>query len=249
MPFYLMPTLGGNDTLRGFREYRFRGPHAILLQAEYRWEIWIGPRRRALLRRRQGRRLRRSDLDFKNLERTTASGSASTPTTASSSASTRDSGAAMANTCTSSSAAFSKRSTARRCGAGAAGSSLAVRGLAACVATAVRPRRASIPTTRSGPTTTRRSTPRRSSPIEDTNGYDFVVNTFGKPGERRDVRAMNVNTLDEVPDSSWFTNRIGRRDMSIAEIVRGPDRVERLVARRAGSSPAASARACSPDSA
>ena len=28
MPFYLMPTLGGNDTLRGFREYRFRGPHA-----------------------------------------------------------------------------------------------------------------------------------------------------------------------------------------------------------------------------
>ena len=32
------------------------------------------------------------------------------------------------------------------------------------------------------------------------------------PGERRDVRALNVNTVDEVPDSSWFTNRIGRRD-------------------------------------
>ena len=42
MPFYLMPTLGGNDTLRGFREYRFRGPHAILAQAEYRFEIWSG---------------------------------------------------------------------------------------------------------------------------------------------------------------------------------------------------------------
>lgn len=42
MPFYLMPTLGGNDTLRGFREYRFRGPHAILAQGEYRWEIWSG---------------------------------------------------------------------------------------------------------------------------------------------------------------------------------------------------------------
>jgi len=42
MPFYLMPTLGGNDTLRGFRQYRFRGPHAILTQAEYRWEIWSG---------------------------------------------------------------------------------------------------------------------------------------------------------------------------------------------------------------
>ena len=40
VPFYLLPTLGGHDTLRGFRALRFRGPHAILLQGEYRWEIW-----------------------------------------------------------------------------------------------------------------------------------------------------------------------------------------------------------------
>jgi hypothetical protein len=59
--------------------------------------------------------------------------------------------------------------------------------------------------------------------VEDSNGYDFVVNTFTEPGEERNVRAMNVNTVDEVPDSSWFTNRIGRRQMSIDEIVRGPD--------------------------
>jgi hypothetical protein len=64
--------------------------------------------------------------------------------------------------------------------------------------------------------------------IEDTNGYDFVVNTFSDTGERRDVRALNVNTVDEVPDSSWFTNRIGRRDMTVAEVVKGPDRVERV---------------------
>src|ERR1700741_1120887 len=43
--------------------------------------------------------------------------------------------------------------------------------------------------------------------IEDTNGYDFIVNTFSNRGERRDVRAQNVNTVDEIPDSSWFTNR------------------------------------------
>ncbi len=67
------------------------------------------------------------------------------------------------------------------------------------------------------------------TPIEDTNGYDFVVNTFGQPGEKRDVRALNVNTVDEVPDSSWFTNRRGRRDMTTAEIVRGPDRDVPLV--------------------
>jgi len=64
--------------------------------------------------------------------------------------------------------------------------------------------------------------------VDDTNGYDFVVNTFATPGERRDVRALNVNTVDEVPDSSWFTNRLGRRDLSVADVVRGPDRVERV---------------------
>jgi hypothetical protein len=42
MPFYLMPTLGGNDSLRGYRDYRFRGPHALLLQGEYRFEVWSG---------------------------------------------------------------------------------------------------------------------------------------------------------------------------------------------------------------
>ena len=69
----------------------------------------------------------------------------------------------------------------------------------------------------------------KAEPQEDSNAYDFIVNSFGKPGERRDVRAFNVNTLDEVPDSSWFTNRIGRREMSIEEIVRGPDRGPRVV--------------------
>jgi hypothetical protein len=68
----------------------------------------------------------------------------------------------------------------------------------------------------------------KAAPIEDSNGYDFVVNTFGHPGERRDVRALNVNTVDEVPDSSWFTNRIGRKELSVAEIARGPDRSERV---------------------
>ena len=68
----------------------------------------------------------------------------------------------------------------------------------------------------------------KARPIEDTNGYDFVVNTFGGPGERRDVRALNVNTVDEVPDSSWFTGRIGRQDMSLVEVVKGPDRTDRV---------------------
>lgn len=34
--------------------------------------------------------------------------------------------------------------------------------------------------------------------------------------------ATNVNALDEVPDSSWFENRIGRGRMSPAAVARGP---------------------------
>jgi hypothetical protein len=68
MPFYLMPTLGGNDTLRGFREYRFRGPHAILLQGEYRWEIWSGLDG-ALFYDAGKVADRRTDLNFSRLER------------------------------------------------------------------------------------------------------------------------------------------------------------------------------------
>jgi hypothetical protein len=67
VPFYLMPTLGGNDSLRGFRNYRFRGPHALLLQAEYRWELWSGLD--AALFYDAGKvALQRSDLDLKRLE-------------------------------------------------------------------------------------------------------------------------------------------------------------------------------------
>src|ERR671913_411891 len=40
--------------------------------------------------------------------------------------------------------------------------------------------------------------------------YDFVEHTFLPPVEPVDRPALNVNTLDEVPDSSWFTNRICR---------------------------------------
>lgn len=35
-------------------------------------------------------------------------------------------------------------------------------------------------------------------------------------------RARGVNALDEVPDSTWFTNRIGKREVSPDEIRRGP---------------------------
>jgi len=52
---------------------------------------------------------------------------------------------------------------------------------------------------------------------------DLATNLFGRPGDKAvDVRAKNVNTIDEVPDSNWFTNRIGVRPLSIEDAVRGP---------------------------
>ena len=53
--------------------------------------------------------------------------------------------------------------------------------------------------------------------------WDLTLNMFGNPGDSAtDVKARNVNTIDEVPDSNWFTNRIGARPVSIEEAVRGP---------------------------
>lgn len=67
VPFFLLPFLGGNDTLRGFRAYRFRGPHSILLQGEYRWEIWSAFE--AALFADAGKvAMERSDLNLKSLE-------------------------------------------------------------------------------------------------------------------------------------------------------------------------------------
>ena len=57
--------------------------------------------------------------------------------------------------------------------------------------------------------------------VELSEGFDLITNQFGSPGDQTPMRALNVNSIDEVPDSSWFVNRIGPRSMSIAEILRG----------------------------
>lgn len=67
VPFYLMPWLGGKDTLRGFRNYRFRGPHSLLLQGEYRWEIWSALEG-AVFYDTGKVALERSDLNLKGLQ-------------------------------------------------------------------------------------------------------------------------------------------------------------------------------------
>ena len=63
----------------------------------------------------------------------------------------------------------------------------------------------------------------RAAPIDVGLMYDMAFNLFGtsrlKPSN---VRAKNVNTIDEVPDSGWFTNRVLPRRTTMEELVRGP---------------------------
>ncbi|MCZ6769384.1 MAG: hypothetical protein O7D93_09080 [Acidobacteria bacterium] len=64
--------------------------------------------------------------------------------------------------------------------------------------------------------------------VELSQTMDILENTFAlRP--QKDVpiaTAENVNTLGEVPDSSWFTNRMSQRVMTIEELVRGPNQVD-----------------------
>jgi hypothetical protein len=54
-------------------------------------------------------------------------------------------------------------------------------------------------------------------PRDISLSYDALINLFGRPGKRLVGRASNVNTVDDVPDSSWYTNR----RVTAAEIARG----------------------------
>jgi len=59
--------------------------------------------------------------------------------------------------------------------------------------------------------------------VKLSESYDFYENSFRDPVGNHQEKAQNINTVAEVPDSSWFTNRMGRKLMSIEELVRGPN--------------------------
>ena len=53
--------------------------------------------------------------------------------------------------------------------------------------------------------------------------FEMTHNLFITAGYKpTGVRAKNINTIDEVPDSSWFTNRIGTTAITTDQISRGP---------------------------
>jgi hypothetical protein len=55
--------------------------------------------------------------------------------------------------------------------------------------------------------------------------YHHATHLFATPGDKEDRRALNVNTIDEVPESSWFVDRIlsrTREPMTAEDVGRGP---------------------------
>lgn len=61
--------------------------------------------------------------------------------------------------------------------------------------------------------------------------WDFIHRSFIYPAERfshvprylGSNRSQNTNTLDEAPDSSWYTNRHARKRMTLEELTTGPN--------------------------
>ena len=53
---------------------------------------------------------------------------------------------------------------------------------------------------------------------------DLTLNQFGHPGDQTpNVRAQNVNSIDEVPDGAWYTNRAGHFPLTADDVATGPD--------------------------
>src|SRR4029077_5123053 len=77
--------------------------------------------------------------------------------------------------------------------------------------------------------------------------YNLFVNARRKPSN---TRAGNTNTIDEVPDSSWFTNRIGAAPITATQLARGvnsdtapsPEKWTLLREKSAGTNPGFTAR-------
>jgi hypothetical protein len=63
----------------------------------------------------------------------------------------------------------------------------------------------------------------RAQPYGIRDLYEMSVNLFVTSGYKPSgMRAQNINTIDEVPDSSWFTNRTGSTPVTVDQLVRGP---------------------------
>ena len=211
----MQPTLGGGQTLRSERDYRFRDTHMLLMNAEYRWEAFSALDM-ALFTDWGKVAPKFSDLDFSDLEHAYGIGFRVI---------------AAQNVIFRLDIAHRRQRrhplhvqvqqgllidadpaviASRRFESAALVVAWPARGGLAAIRSAAPLRRASIRTIRS------RDDPESqdASNVQALEGQRPVRSRRELVPRRRasetDVRAGNVNTIDEVPDSSWFTNRAGK---------------------------------------
>jgi len=67
VPVYFMPSIGGNDSLRGFARDRFRDNNSLFFSAEHRWYVFRGLDL-AIFGDAGEVAAQRGDLDFSHLE-------------------------------------------------------------------------------------------------------------------------------------------------------------------------------------
>jgi hypothetical protein len=63
----------------------------------------------------------------------------------------------------------------------------------------------------------------RMKPLEVDLMVDLTTNLLARTAAGSG-RALNVNTIDEVPDSSWYTNRAGSLPLTPEDVFTGPDK-------------------------
>ncbi len=228
VPYYLLPYLGSGTTLRGYPTGQFRDRHALLTSAEFRWIASRVGLDMAIFYDAGKVANRREDLDFSNLKSDWGVGlrfHGPTVTPLRIEAAKAKRGLAPDH--------FQQRRILipgqhiiMRTAYTSPRRALAIAGLCAAIfVSGTMPGAQSRPKFLSDDPLTREPDTQDASKTQEWEiglTADLTLNLFGKPGDpTTNVRAQNANTIDEVPDSSWFTNRIYARPLTTDELARG----------------------------
>ena len=215
MPFFMLPALGGGSSMRGFASWRFRDRNSVMLQAE--WRVLANRFLDMALFVDAGKvTARASDLnDFHDMKKDYGlgfrlHGPLATPLRIELAKSNE--GLALVF-CVE--GLILTRVPMR--------TSLAIATLVCALTVAAVGSQA--PRFYDDDPISREPEPQDASKAEPWDigllydlSYQLFATSRRKPSN---TRAQNINTIDEVPDSSWFTNRIGARALSVDEVLRG----------------------------
>ena len=234
VPYFLLPSLGGSTTLRGYPDGRFRDRHALLLSGEYPMDSGADSRHGALRRCRQGRgaargsRFRGSqDLLRHRRAVSRASGNGSADGSGARARRVPIPFRVRQELLSEDIMHRSHIANDRRIPGLVTGLVCTVVIVAAVLADTDGLLSSSPRFYDDDPMVREVDTKDASAVQEKTINliYHHTKHLFDTPGDEEDRRALNVNTIDEVPESSWFVDRILSRSgqsMTVEDVARGP---------------------------